>query len=99
MRDTRSPLSFGELTLGSTRALKSSASFLAGLIFRTVLRAKYADKGTADVLVRAGNLKWTLEYPGALNSRDSTRYAATVLEAVTKLPIIPSTSPISSSSQ
>ena len=70
----------------------AKASLLAGLIFRTGLRAKYADKAAADVLVRASNLKWTLEYPGALNNRDSTRYTATVLEDVKKLPIVPSTS-------
>ena len=70
----------------------AKASFLAGLIFRIGLRAKYADKAAADVLVRASNLKWTLEYPGALNNQDSTRYTATVLEDVKKLPIVPSTS-------
>jgi uncharacterized protein YbjT (DUF2867 family) len=70
----------------------AKASFLAGLIFRTGLRTKYADKAAADVLVRASNLKWTLEYPGALNNLDSTRYTATVLEDVTRLPILPSTS-------
>jgi uncharacterized protein YbjT (DUF2867 family) len=70
----------------------AKASFLAGLIFRTGLRAKYADKAAADDLVRHSTLKWTLEYPGALNNRDSSRYAATVLEDVTKLPIFPSTS-------
>jgi uncharacterized protein YbjT (DUF2867 family) len=70
----------------------AKASFMAGLIFRTGLRAKYADKAAADVLVRASNLKWTLEYPGALNNRDSTRYTSTVLEDVKKLPIVPSTS-------
>jgi uncharacterized protein YbjT (DUF2867 family) len=70
----------------------AKASFLAGLIFRTGLRAKYADKAAADVLVTASNLKWTLEYPGALNNRDSSRYTSTVLEDVKKLPIVPSTS-------
>jgi uncharacterized protein YbjT (DUF2867 family) len=70
----------------------SQASFLAGLIFRTALRAKYADKAAADALVKASDLNWTLEYPGALNNRDSTRYTATVLEDVKKLPILPSTS-------
>jgi uncharacterized protein YbjT (DUF2867 family) len=70
----------------------AKASFLAGLIFRTGLRAKYVDKAAADVLVRDSNLKWTLEYPGALNNRDDSRYTATALEDVTKLPIFPSTS-------
>jgi putative NADH-flavin reductase len=70
----------------------AKASFLAGLIFRIGLRAKYEDKAAADVLVRSSNLKWTLEYPGALNNRDSTRYTATALEDVKKLPIVPSTS-------
>ena len=68
------------------------ASFLASLIFRTALRKKYADKAASEVLLRASDLKWTLEYPGALNDRDSTRYTAVALEDVTKLPILPSTS-------
>lgn len=70
----------------------AKASFLAGLIFRTGLRTKYVDKAAADELVRASNLKWTLEYPGALNNRDSTRYTATVLDDVKRLPIFPATS-------
>jgi uncharacterized protein YbjT (DUF2867 family) len=70
----------------------AKASFLAGLIFRTALRKKYADKAASEVLLAASDLKWTLEYPGALNNRDSTRYTATVLENVTKLPILPSAS-------
>jgi uncharacterized protein YbjT (DUF2867 family) len=70
----------------------AKASFLAGLIFRTALRIKYADKAASEVLLRASDLKWTLEYPGALNDRDSTRYTAVALEDVTKLPIFPSTS-------
>jgi uncharacterized protein YbjT (DUF2867 family) len=70
----------------------AKASFLAGLIFRTALRKKYADKAASEVLLRASDLKWTLEYPGALNDRDSTRYTAVALEDVTKLPILPSTS-------
>ncbi len=70
----------------------AKASFPAGLIFRTALRKKYADKAASEVLLTASDLKWTLEYPGALNNRDSTRYTATVLENVTKLPILPSAS-------
>jgi uncharacterized protein YbjT (DUF2867 family) len=70
----------------------AKASLLAGLIFRTALRKKYADKAASEVLLRASDLKWTLEYPGALNNRDSTRYTAAVLEDVMKLPIFPSTS-------
>lgn len=70
----------------------AKASFLAGLIFRTALRKKYADKAASEVLLRASDLKWTLEYPGALNDRDSTRYSAVALDDVTKLPILPSTS-------
>jgi putative NADH-flavin reductase len=70
----------------------AKASFLAGLIFRTGLRTKYADKAASDALVGDSNLNWTLAYPGALNNRDSTGYTATVLEDVTKLPILPSTS-------
>jgi uncharacterized protein YbjT (DUF2867 family) len=70
----------------------SKASFLAALIFRTALRKKYADKAAAEVLLRASDLKWTLGYPGALNDKGTARYDATVLEDVTKLPILPSTS-------
>jgi len=44
------------------------------------------------VLLRASDLKWTLEYPGALNNGDGTRYNAVALEDVTKLPVFPSTS-------
>jgi hypothetical protein len=57
-----------------------------------VLRKTYADKAASEVLLRASDLKWTLEYPGALNSRDSSRYKAVALEDVTKLPLFPSTS-------
>jgi uncharacterized protein YbjT (DUF2867 family) len=70
----------------------AKASFLAGLIFRTALRKKYADKAASEVLLRASDLKWTLQYPGALNDRDGSRYTAVVLEDVTKLPILPSAS-------
>jgi uncharacterized protein YbjT (DUF2867 family) len=70
----------------------AKASFLASLIFRTALRKKYADKAASEVLLKASDLKWTLEYPGALNDRDSSRYTAVALEDVTKLPILPSTS-------
>ena len=68
------------------------ASFLAGALFRTVLRKTYADKAASEVLLRASDLKWTLEYPGALNNRDSSRYTAVALEDVTTLPVFPSTS-------
>lgn len=70
----------------------AKASFLAGLIFRFGLRKKYADKAASEVLLRASNLKWTLEYPGVLNDKDSSRYTAVALKDVTKLPIIPATS-------
>jgi uncharacterized protein YbjT (DUF2867 family) len=70
----------------------AKASFLAGLIFRTALRKKYVDKAAADILLTASDLNWTIEYPGALNNRDSSRYTATALKDVTKLPILPSTS-------
>ncbi|MCU1597855.1 MAG: NAD(P)-dependent oxidoreductase [Glaciihabitans sp.] len=70
----------------------AKASFLVGPIFRTVLRKTYADKAASEVLLRASNLKWTLEYPGALNDKDTTRYTAVALEDATKLPIFPSTS-------
>ncbi|MBS2532194.1 SDR family oxidoreductase [Catenulispora sp. NF23] len=68
------------------------ASFLVGPLFRTVLRKVYADKAASEVLLKASDLKWTLEYPGALNNGDSTHYNAVALPDVTKLPIFPSTS-------
>jgi uncharacterized protein YbjT (DUF2867 family) len=70
----------------------AKASFLVGPLFRTVLRRAYADKAASEVLLRASGLKWTLEYPGALNNGHSTRYNAVALADVTKLPIFPSTS-------
>ncbi|NEN04685.1 SDR family oxidoreductase [Diaminobutyricibacter tongyongensis] len=70
----------------------AKASLLAGLIFRTALRKKYADKAASEVLLKASDLKWTLSYPGALNDRDSSSYSAAALEDVKKLPILPSTS-------
>ncbi|KAA0109168.1 NAD(P)-dependent oxidoreductase [Mycolicibacterium sp. P1-5] len=70
----------------------AKASLLAGLIFRTALRKKYADKAAAEVLLKASGLKWTVQYPGALNDRPGGRYTATALEDVTTLPILPSTS-------
>jgi uncharacterized protein YbjT (DUF2867 family) len=57
-----------------------------------VLRKVYADKAASEVLLRASDLKWTLEYPGALNNGDSARYNAVTLAGVTKLPLFPSTS-------
>jgi hypothetical protein len=70
----------------------AKASFLVSPIFRTMLRKTYADKAASEVLLKASNLKWTLEYPGALNDRGNTRYTAVTLENATKLPIFPSTS-------
>lgn len=70
----------------------AKASLLVGPLFRTVLRKTYADKAASEVLLKASDLKWTLEYPGALNDKDTTRYTAAALEDVTKLPLFPSTS-------
>jgi putative NADH-flavin reductase len=70
----------------------AKASFLVGPLFRTVLRKTYADKAASEVLLRASDLKWTLEYPGALNDRESARYTSAVLADVTKLSVFPSTS-------
>ncbi|WP_155901294.1 NAD(P)-dependent oxidoreductase [Mycolicibacterium sp. CBMA 226] len=70
----------------------AKASFLVGPIFRTVLRKTYADKAASEVLLRASDLKWTLEYPGALNNGDSTPYNAVAIENATKLPLYPTTS-------
>src|SRR4030081_2085237 len=65
----------------------AKASFLAGLIFRTALRKKYEDKAASEVLLKASDLKWTLEYPGALNDRAGGGYTAIALADVRKLPI------------
>jgi putative NADH-flavin reductase len=70
----------------------AKASFLARLIFRTALRKTYEDKAASERLLRASGLKWTLEYPGALNDRAGGGYTAISLEDVTTLPILPSTS-------
>jgi putative NADH-flavin reductase len=70
----------------------AKASFLAGLLFRTMLRKTYADKAASEVLLRASDLRWTLPYPGALNDRDRDRYSTGVLEDVAKMPAFPSTS-------
>ncbi|WP_030383251.1 MULTISPECIES: NAD(P)-dependent oxidoreductase [unclassified Streptomyces] len=70
----------------------AKASFLVGPLFRTVLRKVYADKAASEVLLRASDLKWTLEYPGALNNGDSARYNAVALADVTKMPLFPSAS-------
>jgi uncharacterized protein YbjT (DUF2867 family) len=67
-------------------------SFLVHAISRTMLRKKYADKAASEALLKASDLRWTVEYPGPLNDGPSSRYAATALEDVTKLPIFPSTS-------
>lgn len=68
------------------------ASFLVGPLFRTLLRKTYADKTASEVLLNASDLKWTLEYPGALNNGDSMRYSTVPLEDVKKTPLFPSTS-------
>ncbi|GAA1852855.1 NAD(P)-dependent oxidoreductase [Myceligenerans crystallogenes] len=70
----------------------AKASFLVSPLFRTVLRKAYADKAASEELLRASDLTWTLEYPGALNDRDGTSYTAAALEDVSKLPLFPSTS-------
>jgi uncharacterized protein YbjT (DUF2867 family) len=70
----------------------AKASFLAGLIFRTALHRKYEDKAASEVLLKASSLKWTLEYPGALNDRAGGGYTTIALGDVTTLPILPSTS-------
>jgi uncharacterized protein YbjT (DUF2867 family) len=67
----------------------AKTSFLVGSLSRTVLRTPYADKAASEVLLKASDLKWTLEYPGALNNGDSSRYNAVALQDVTKMPILP----------
>ncbi len=70
----------------------AKASFLVSVLFRTALRKLYADKAASEVLLKASELKWTLEYAGALKNKDTTRYAAVTLEDAAKLPMFPSTS-------
>lgn len=70
----------------------AKTSFLVHAIVRTMLRKKYADKVAAEALLKASDLKWTVEYPGPLNNRSNTRYSETVLEDLKKLSIFPSTS-------
>lgn len=70
----------------------AKASFLVSPLFRTVLRKTYADKAGSEVLLRASELRWTIEYPGALNNRGSSRYRAVALEDATGLPLYPSAS-------
>jgi putative NADH-flavin reductase len=70
----------------------AKASFLVGPLFRTLLRKTYADKAASEVLLRASDLRWTLEYPGALNDRARPRYTAAVLDDIPKMPVFPSTS-------
>jgi putative NADH-flavin reductase len=70
----------------------AKASFLVAPLFRTVLRKTYADKAASEVLLRASDLRWTLEYPGALNDRARPRYTAAVLDDIPKMPVFPSTS-------
>lgn len=70
----------------------ADASFLTAPLFRTVLRKTYADKAESEKLLKASDLQWTIEYPGALNDRNSTHYTATQIDGVEKLPIFPATS-------
>ncbi len=70
----------------------AKASFLVSLLFRTALRKLYADKAASEVLLKASNLNWTVEYAGALNNKDIARYAAVVLENAKRMPMFPSTS-------
>lgn len=41
------------------------------------------------MLLKASGLKWTLEYPGALNDGVGGRYTARALDDVTTLPMLP----------
>lgn len=58
--------SFG---VGDTIAM---ASRMQRLIYRTVLKALYADKAAADVIWRASSLDWTLVYAVTLTNRPAT---------------------------
>jgi putative NADH-flavin reductase len=66
-------------------------SFLVHAIVSSMLRKKYEDKVAAEALLKASDLKWTVEYPGPLSNRSNTRYSATVLEDLKKLSLFPST--------
>lgn len=68
------------------------ASFVVRPLFRTVLRKTYADKAAAEILLKASDLEWTLEYPGALNDKATNRYTAVALGDVTRMPLFPQTS-------
>ena len=57
-----------------------------------MLKKTYADKAESEVLLKASTLRWTLEYPGALNNGDSPRYSTVELGDVRKTPLFPSTS-------
>lgn len=70
----------------------AKSSPIASLLFTTMLKKKYADKTASEVLLRATDLDWTLEYPGALNNGTHPSYTAAALDDVTKLPLVPSTS-------
>lgn len=66
-------------------------SFLVHAIVSSMLRKKYEDKVAAEALLKASDLKWTIEHPGPLSNRSNTRYSATVLEDLEKLSLFPST--------
>lgn len=70
----------------------TKASWLTAPLFRTMLKTTYADKAASEVLLRASDLEWTLEYPGALNDKIGNDYRSTRLEDVSGLPLFPSTS-------
>ncbi|MEC3992843.1 NAD(P)-binding oxidoreductase [Actinacidiphila sp. DG2A-62] len=66
-------------------------SFLVHAIVSSMLQKKYEDKVAAEALLKASDLKWTVEYPGPLSNRSNTRYSAIVLEDLEKLSLFPST--------
>lgn len=70
----------------------AKASWLVTPLFRSVLKKMYADKAESEVLLKASKLKWTLEYPGALNNGDSSRYSTVELGDVKKTPLFPQAS-------
>jgi uncharacterized protein YbjT (DUF2867 family) len=70
----------------------AKASWLVKPLFKSVLKKVYADKAESEVYLKASKLQWTLEYPGALNNGDSSRYSTVELRDVRKTPLFPSTS-------
>ncbi|MGH3165456.1 MAG: NAD(P)-dependent oxidoreductase [Trebonia sp.] len=68
------------------------ASPVARLMYRTAARAIYRDKAIGDAILRDSELDWTLAYPGTLKDAPRSRYDATPLDQLTKVPGLVTTS-------